>query len=117
MNKERIAQCEDALRRSKEFIALDILEQLERENIELKLLNEKMKTYINRFRELKEENEQLEQEKCELLGIIQKKDELIEKMKQHIGCKGCKHYGKERDCRGCEKCCNGTSCNLELAEE
>ena len=32
MNKERIAQCEDALRRSKEFIALDILEQLEREN-------------------------------------------------------------------------------------
>lgn len=69
-----------------------------------------------RIEDFEQENEQLKLEKCELLGIIQKKDELIKKMKQHIGCKGCKHYGKERDCRGCEKCCNGTSCNLELAK-
>ena len=62
MNKERIAQCEDALRRSREFIALDILEQLERENIELKLLSGKMKSLINQFIELEEENEQLKKQ-------------------------------------------------------
>lgn len=46
MNKERIAQCKDALRRSKEFIALDILEQLERENrmVEDILIGEQIET-------------------------------------------------------------------------
>lgn len=39
--------------------------------------------------ELKQQNEQLKQEKCELLGIIQQKDELIEKMKC---CANCKKY-------------------------
>ena len=38
---------------------------------------------------LRVENERLEQEKCELLGIIQKKDELIKKMKC---CMVCSHY-------------------------
>lgn len=56
MNKERIAQCEDALRRSKEFIALDILEQLERENrmMEDILIGEQIETDS-----LKKVNEQL----------------------------------------------------------
>lgn len=59
MNKERIVQCEDALRRSKEFIALDILEQLKRENriIEDILIGEQIETD-----RLKKENEQLKQE-------------------------------------------------------
>ena len=37
-------------------------------------------------------------------------------IQRKFGCEICKHYGKERDCRGCIKCCNGTCCNLELAE-
>lgn len=43
----------------------------------------------------------LEQEKCELLGIIQKKDELIEKMKC---CSNCKHFNKENDLEYCWNC-------------
>lgn len=35
-------------------------------------------------------------------------------LKDKIGCNICKHYGKERDCRGCTKCCNGSCCNLEV---
>lgn len=46
-----------------------------------------------RFPTLKQENEQLKQEKCELLGIIQKKDELIKKMKC---CENCKHGYHDR---------------------
>ena len=52
---------------------------------------------------LEEENKQLEQEKCELLGIIQKKDELILKLVKELeylkaqimkmrGCINCKHF-------------------------
>lgn len=104
MNKERIAQCEDALRRSKEFIALDILEQLERENIELKLLNGKMKTWINGIRELKEENEKLKQQ--------------IEKMKC---CGNCKFQDMYGDCVleapiWCNKIYERGSDEWELAE-
>ena len=39
---------------------------------------------------------------------------IAKSIKDNIGCNTCKHYGKERDCRGCIKCCNGTCCNLEL---
>ena len=41
--------------------------------------------------ELAEQNRNLTREKCELLGIIQKKDELIKKMKC---CDRCKHWLK-----------------------
>lgn len=57
MNKERIAQCKDALRRSKEFIALDIVEQLEKENkimedilIGEQMENEQLKARIDRMK-------------------------------------------------------------------
>ena len=46
-----------------------------------------------------------EQEKCELLGIIQKKDELIEKLKC---CENCKH----RHFWG-----NNLGCNLDLENQ
>ncbi len=36
MNKERLAQCKETLRRNKFFGVLDIIEQLERENEILK---------------------------------------------------------------------------------
>lgn len=49
----------------------------------------------------KAENEQLKLEKCELLGIIQKKDELINKL---ICCDNCKHFNKVRCCRNDDKC-------------
>ena len=39
---------------------------------------------------------------------------IAKSIKDMIGCNVCKHYGKERDCRGCTKCCNGTCCNLEV---
>lgn len=37
-------------------------------------------------------------------------------LKGIIGCNLCKYYGKERDYRGCTKCCNGSCCNLEVKE-
>ena len=57
------------------------------------------------------ENEQLKLEKCELLGIIQKKDELIEKMKR---CGNCKHH--LRDCQNSLICVNNNHKDWELAE-
>ena len=47
---------------------------IEQENIELEYQVDK----------LEEENEQLKQEKCELLEIIQKKDELISKLVKEL---------------------------------
>lgn len=41
------------------------------------------------LRELLQEIEEREKEKCELLGIVQKKDELIQKMKN---CRNCKYW-------------------------
>ena len=44
MNKERLAQCKDTLRRNKFFGVLDIIEQLEKENeiLERIILGEQM---------------------------------------------------------------------------
>lgn len=44
MNKERLAQCKETLRRNKFFDVLDIIEQLERENeiLERILIGEQM---------------------------------------------------------------------------
>lgn len=69
---------------------------IEQENIELECQvdrlteeNEQLKLQVEK---LKETNKQLEQEKCELLGIIQKKDELIQKMKR------CENCSKRANC-------------------
>lgn len=53
----------------------------------------------------------LEQEKCELLGIIQQKDELIEKL---ICCGNCKHY--LRDCQYSIICLNNNYKDWEVEE-
>lgn len=68
---------------------------------------------LQRFRELKTENTLLkvqieslkkenEQEKCELLGIIQQKDKLIKKMKC---CENCKHQYYENGINYCNNRC------------
>ena len=57
---------------------------------------------------LKEENEELKKEKCELLGLIQAKDKLIEKMKSCGNCKWCsnqcciENFENPISHRGCE---------------
>lgn len=58
------------------------IDRLEKENRELKLLKEKMETWINRIRELKEENEQLKAQN--------------KKMKC---CGNCKHCDSDNPCR------------------
>lgn len=64
-------------------------------------LNNQVVSLSQKNKKLEKENEQLEQEKCELLGIIQKKDELIKKL---ICCDNCKHFNKVRCCRNDDKC-------------
>lgn len=60
-----------------------------------------------KLKQLKQQVIHLEQEKCELLGIIQKKDELIQKM---ICCENCKHFSinaeDEYDCCKSYNCTN-----------
>lgn len=55
---------------------------------------------------------ELEKEKCELLGIIQKKDELIKNL---ICCANCKH-GTQGDYDCFENCgsCHATDCECEI---
>ena len=56
--------------------------------------------------------EELEKEKCELLGILQKKDELIKNL---ICCANCK-YGTQGDYDCFENCgsCHATDCECEI---
>lgn len=66
---------------------------IEQENIELEYqvdrLTEENEQLKLQAEKLKETNKQLEQEKCKLLGIIQKKDKLIQRMKT---CYNCESY-------------------------
>ena len=101
-------------------------EQLRQENKQLKAQIEKMKSKVSVnldkerlqgllailtiFMDRVSEMENLLGENLYPLYSIAKS------IKKDIGCRACVHYGKERDCRGCTKCCNGTCCNLEVAE-
>lgn len=63
------------------------------------------------FSNLEKENEELEKEKCELLGLIQAKDKLIEKMKNCSNCRySCNFLEKERPCT---ECTNGDKWELD----
>lgn len=69
-------------------------EELEKEN---KRLTELLNHSNVRLAEEQLQNVELEEEKCELLGLIQAKDKLIKKMKS---CGNCKHY-LEEICANC----------------
>lgn len=80
-------------------------------DIEIVVFNDKSYVRLTEYQKVKKENEQLKQEKCELLGIIQSKDELIEKL---ICCGNCKHH--LRDCQNSLICVNNNHKDWELAE-
>ena len=77
------------------YNALDKVKELEKENTKLKETNNTLYESVmkvgKRNNELKAQVERLEKEKCELLGLIQEKDKLIEKMKC---CENCRHYSR-----------------------
>ena len=71
-------------------------EELEKENEDLKLLNEKMETWINRIRELKEENEQLKAQNLKMRNCVNCKHYCINDEDEFDCCRSynCTKFGK-----------------------
>jgi hypothetical protein len=72
-------------------------------DIEIVVFKDKSWVRLTEYQKLKAQIEEMEKEKCELLGIIQKKDNFIDKMKC---CSNCKHGNEgEYDCfENCSSC-------------
>lgn len=85
---------------------------LEKETEELEKENKRLTELLNhsnvRLAEEQLQNVELEEEKCELLGLIQAKDKLIKKMKSCGNCKWCsnqcciENFENPISYRGCE---------------
>ena len=89
------------------------IEQLKEENKKQKELNNTLYKSLERVgkinNELKVQVEELENEKCKLLGLIQGKDKQIEKMKC---CATCKYWNY----KDIQKYCNKRTGTSEFAE-
>ena len=84
--------------RCEELVDLMALVDKRDSDDKLVLLGERCNQLLKDKGDLTDKCRSIEQEKCELLGLIQAKDELIEKMKC---CENCRHYFKDSE-TGCK---------------